>query len=326
MTPNPLTALYKEKNGSKITTDIYLPRTQSNKNAKHPVLINIHGGAFILGNSRMVSIPQIEDCLSRNWIVVVPNHRLCPAVNILDGPVEDCRDLLAWVFDGRLQEALSDLGMGSVRVDTDKVLAFGTSSGGFLALSLGYDVPRRPKAILDFYGAVHFTHPFWTQPLPHVAEKLPPGLSPEFIGKVYEEYPVPTDSSISLEGQMDQSGRGQGPDFSRVRDAFAFVQIANGRVLGACFPGRDVREIDPVCRVREGFPATCVVHGTEDRMVPIDLSRELVRVLEEKGVECEMVEVLGEDHTFAMGMQVGSRTWEIQRRGFDFLERIIGRE
>ncbi|KAB8203719.1 Alpha/Beta hydrolase protein [Aspergillus parasiticus] len=306
MTSNPLTALYKEKNGSKITTDIYIPQTQSNKNVKYPVLINIHGGAFMLGNSRMVSIPQIEDCLSRGWIVVVPNHRLCPGVNILEGPVEDCRDLLAWIYD-------------------EKVMAFGTSSGGFLALSLGYDVPKPPKAILDFYGAVHFTHPFWTEPLPHVAEKLPSGLSPEFMNRVYEEDPVPTDSSISLEGQTE-SGRAKGPDFSRPRDAFAFMQIANGRVLSACFPGRDVREIDPVYCVREGFPATCVVHGAEDRMVPIYLSRELVKVLEEKGIECEMVEVPGEDHTFAMGMEVGSRTWEMQRRGFDFLERIINRE
>ncbi|OGM39801.1 hypothetical protein ABOM_011558 [Aspergillus bombycis] len=293
----------------------------------------------MLGNSRMVSIPQIEHCLSRNWIVVVPNHRLCPGVNILEGPVEDCRDLLAWVYDGSLEGFLRDQGVETMRVDTEKVMAFGTSSGGFLALSLisvlspyadeepmkGYNVPKPPKAILDFYGAVHFTHPFWTAPLPHVAEKLPPGLSPEFIGRVYEEHPVPTDSSISLEGQTE-SGRAKGPDFSRPRDAFAFMQIANGRVLSACFPGRDVREIDPVCCVREGFPATCVVHGLEDRMVPICLSRELVRVLEEKGVECEMVEVPGEDHTFAMGMEVGSRTWEMQRKGFDFLERIIGRE
>ncbi|RAQ64772.1 hypothetical protein COH20_012189 [Aspergillus flavus] len=256
----------------------------------------------MLGNSRMVSIPQIEDCLSRGWIVVVPNHRLCPGVNILEGPVEDCRDLLTWVYDGRLGGFLRDQGVG-----------------------MGYDVPKPPRAILDFYGAVHFTHPFWTEPLPHVAEKLPPGLSPEFMNRVYEEDPVPTDSSISLEGQTE-SGRAKGPDFSRPRDAFAFMQIANGRVLSACFPGRDVREIDPVCCVRERFPPTCVVHGVEDRMVPIYLSRELVRVLEENGIECEMVEVPGEDHTFAMGMEVGSRTWELQRRGFDFLEMVINRE
>jgi dipeptidyl aminopeptidase/acylaminoacyl peptidase len=79
-----------------------------------------------------------------------------------------------------------------------------------------------------------------------------------------------------------------------------------------------VREIDPVWWVGEGFPATCVVHGVEDRMVPIYLSRELLRVLKGKGVECEMVEVPGEDHTFAMWMEVGPRTREMQRKGSIF--------
>lgn len=162
-------------------------------------------------------------------------------------------------------------------------------------------------------------------------EKLPK-LDPEFINRVYDESPVPIGSGISLEGQSQGQGQGQGPsragtaagpDFTRPRDAFALTQIANGTVLSACYPGRDVREIDPVWRVGKGFPPTCIVHGTADRMVPGFLSRELLAVLERNGVDCEMVNVEGEDHTFAMGMEVGSRTWEVQRRGFEFLERVI---
>jgi dipeptidyl aminopeptidase/acylaminoacyl peptidase len=75
------------------------------------------------------------------------------------------------------------------------------------------------------------------------------------------------------------------------------------------------------CKV---FPPTFIVHGDADRMVPTELSRVLFRGLKDLGVECGMVEVPGEDHTFAMGMKVGSQTWEVQRRGFDWLERIIG--
>ena len=58
-------------------------------------------------------------------------------------------------------------------------------------------------------------------------------------------------------------------------------------------------------------------------MMSIEVSRELLRVLQREGVECGMVEVPGEGHTFAMGMEAGSRTWELQREGFDFLERVI---
>ncbi|KAF9886433.1 hypothetical protein FE257_011465 [Aspergillus nanangensis] len=324
---SPLTVQYKEANQSKITTDIYLPPNASSANS--PVLINIHGGAFMLGHSGMVSKPQIDDCLSRNWIVVVPNHRLCPGVNILDGPMTDCRDLLDWIYNGSLDTYLQTQKRPH-RVDMDRVMAFGTSSGGMLALSLGYDVPRPPRAILNFYGAVHFTHPSWTTPLPHIQSKLPP-LAPGFIQAVYKEYPIPTNSSISLEGQDQNEEATAGansaaPNFARPRDAFAFTQLANGTVLEACFPGeRDVREIDPVERIGEGFPPTFIVHGGADRMVSIEVSWKLLEVLRENEVECGMVEVPGEDHTFAMGMRVGSRTWELQRQGFDFLEEVISR-
>lgn len=91
----------------------------------------------MLGSSRMVNRDQIEDCLSRGWIVLAPNHRLCPQVNLLEGPVQDCRDLLAWIHgDGGLQKALSYLTGTLYPLDLNHVFAFGTSSGGTLALSL----------------------------------------------------------------------------------------------------------------------------------------------------------------------------------------------
>jgi acetyl esterase/lipase len=98
-------------------------------------VINIHGGAFMLGWSGMVNKDQIEDCLNRSWIVLAPNFRLCPQLNLLKGPMQDCRDLLQWVYNGDFQAALRGAGVECL-VDLDHVFAFGTSSGGTLALSL----------------------------------------------------------------------------------------------------------------------------------------------------------------------------------------------
>lgn len=84
----------------------------------------------------MVNRDQIQDCLNRGWVVVVPNHRLCPQVNLFEGPMQDCRDLLSWIYDGNLAFSISSAGHESLRVDLDHVFAFGTSSGGTLALSL----------------------------------------------------------------------------------------------------------------------------------------------------------------------------------------------
>lgn len=90
----------------------------------------------MLGHSSLISLAQVSDCLSRGWIVVAPNHRLCPQVNILEGPVQDCRDFLGWVYGGKLDAFLQDQGKTEYSVDQERVMAFGTSSGGLIALAL----------------------------------------------------------------------------------------------------------------------------------------------------------------------------------------------
>ncbi|KAL4945922.1 hypothetical protein BDV06DRAFT_218817 [Aspergillus oleicola] len=337
--PPPLTTTYKVINGSNITTDIYLPDSPPPKGRDtYPgEVITLHGGAFMLGHSGLVSLAQVSDCLGRGWIVVSPNHRLCPGVDVT-ALMEDVRDLLGWCYgefdceglegkqglDGVLEGVEKEKGR-KYKVDKDRVMAMGTSSGGFLALSLGYDIPRPPRAILNFYGAVQFTHPSWTKPLPHVQAILPKdGFPPEFLKRVYEECPVPTTSGISLEGQAQQQKPNK-PDFNNPRDAFAMTQIANGTVLNAIYPREkgDIKQVDPVNKIGLGFPPTFIVHGDSDRMVSVEVSRNLYRVLQEKGVRCRMVEVQGEDHTFALGMSVRSRAWRESVRGFEWLEEVI---
>lgn len=165
---------------------------------------------------------------------------------------------------------------------------------------------------------------------------LPANLTPEFLDKVFTEFPVPTDSSISLEGQSDlppsspgssaggAGGQGPKPNFNKPRDAFAFTHMANGAILDAIYPGKkDIKRIDPLLNISSSFPPTYIVHGLEDTLVPIEFSRSLLKELKENGVECGMTEVPEEGHTFAAKMEVGSRTWELQREGFEFLEGVL---
>ena len=46
------------------------------------------------------------------------------------------------------------------------------------------------------------------------------------------------------------------------------------------------------------LPPTVLVHGTEDLMVPCEISRELFEALREKGVDTELVKVEGANHGF----------------------------
>ncbi|AEO63827.1 uncharacterized protein THITE_2042893 [Thermothielavioides terrestris NRRL 8126] len=317
-TPERFTAVYKVVEDQEIDVDIYLPQPSTGEVV---AVIDIHGGAFMLGSSAIVNKDQIQDCLNRGWIVLAPNHRLCPQVDLLEGPVRDCRDLLAWVYDGGLQSAVASKTAISYPLDLDHVFAFGTSSGGTLALCLGFGVPRPVAGIFDLYGPCNFSDSFWRTELPHVAAILPPGLTEDFINKVYQEKPVPIRSGVSLEGQTPGLS-----DFSDPRQAFAFTQIARGTILNAINHKGDLDLVDPLRNVSPAFPPTFIVHGTEDALVPIRLSRDLHSALVKHGVECGMEEIPGEEHTFAAKMKVGSQTWELQRKGFDFLENLVRRK
>ncbi|VUC32972.1 unnamed protein product [Clonostachys rosea] len=265
----PFRAVYRVINGQEIDADIYLPKVGRDvREAICPILINIHGGAFMLGSSDMVNRDQINDCLGRQWIVVVPNHRLCPQVNILEGPMEDCRDLLLWIHRGELQKLLlRDVNCSHV-VDLDHVFAFGTSSGGTLALSLGFGVPRPVTAIFDMYGPSTFSNPFWTTKIPTLLSQLPSHLTDDFINRVFDEKIVPIKGGVSLEGQQPN-----GPDFADPRQAYALMQIANGTLMEAIFPQGDWSRIDPAENISAHFPPTFIAHGIDDEMVPISLTR-----------------------------------------------------
>jgi acetyl esterase/lipase len=168
------------------------------------------------------------------------------------------------------------------------------------------------------YGPCNFSDSFWTSELRQIASKLPQGLTPDFINQVYAEVPVPIRGGVSLEGQAPGA-----PNFGDPRQAFAFTQIARGSVLTAIYPKGDWDAVDPLRNITASFPPTFIVHGTEDVMVPLALSKDLHAALVEKRVKCGFQEVPGEGHTFAAKMAVGSKTWELQRNGFNFLQSLI---
>ncbi|KAH7002426.1 Alpha/Beta hydrolase protein [Ilyonectria destructans] len=311
--------VYKVVDKQDIDVDIYLPQEERHgSSSQYPVIIDIHGGAFMLGSSKMVNMDQIDDCLTRKWIVLVPNHRLCPQVNLLEGPIQDCRDLLAWVYDGGLKAAITSHTDIPYALDLDHVFAVGTSSGGTLALSLGFGVSRPVAGIFDMYGPCNFADAFWKTTLTEIKSKLPTDLSEDFLNQVFSEDPIPIEGGVSLEGQ-----RVGGPNFSDPRQAFAFTQIANGKVMDAIFPSGDWDKVDPIRNISSSFPPTFIVHGDEDKMVPQSLSKGLLSVLSENGIKCGMRGIPDEGHTFAAKMKVGSQTWNLQREGFDFLESLI---
>ncbi|THW84138.1 alpha/beta-hydrolase [Aureobasidium pullulans] len=54
-----------------------------------PIVIILHAGGFVIGSDAMIPQVQIDYLTSHNFVVVIPNYRLCPQVSALKGAIPD---------------------------------------------------------------------------------------------------------------------------------------------------------------------------------------------------------------------------------------------
>jgi acetyl esterase/lipase len=87
-----------------------------------PVLLQIHGGAWVIGDKDTQGIPLMQHVASRGWVCVAMNYRLSPRSRFPDHLI-DVKRALAW-----LREHADDVG-----ADPSFVAVTGGSAGGHLA-------------------------------------------------------------------------------------------------------------------------------------------------------------------------------------------------
>ena len=99
---------------------------------------------------------QTQHLLANGFLPVSIDYRLCPEINIIDGPMADVCDAFKWAHTS-LPEIASQHG---ITVDQTKVVVVGWSTGGHLAMSLGWTAKmaglQPPMAVLSFYAPVDF--------------------------------------------------------------------------------------------------------------------------------------------------------------------------
>ncbi|OGM49736.1 hypothetical protein ABOM_001849 [Aspergillus bombycis] len=94
------------------------------------IALMIHGGGFVIGSKALIPPFQIGKLVDEGFVVVCPDYRLCPTINVHDGPLADVRDAYSWI-----QEELPRL-VPDVLIDRQRIVAIGYSAGGTLALLL----------------------------------------------------------------------------------------------------------------------------------------------------------------------------------------------
>jgi acetyl esterase/lipase len=136
--------------------DIY--RSRLSPPDKAPVMVYVHGGAWVIGEKREQGKPMMFELVARGWVCVAINYRLSPKATWPD-QIVDVKRAIAWV-----KEHIADYGG-----DPTFVAVSGGSAGGhlcaLLALSAG-DPTFQPgfeeadtsvAACVPFYGVMDLT-------------------------------------------------------------------------------------------------------------------------------------------------------------------------
>ena len=122
-----------------------------------------------------VNPKQVKLLLDLGFLPISVEYRLCPEMNILEGPMTDVCDALRWAQDTVPGIPLDCFG---VRPDGEKVVVVGWSTGGHLAMTTAFTSKQRgikpPSAILSFYSPTDYESDWWQRPIYPDAAVQPP--------------------------------------------------------------------------------------------------------------------------------------------------------
>lgn len=126
-----LTYTYKQVENKIINLDVFSPsKRYGARNIPSPVMLFIHGGAWIGGNRQEFSRPVFEEFLSHEFVIVSTDYRLVPESSFVNGQLEDIRDVETWIKT-EMPSKLKDHGFD---VQTEQIVVVGGSAGALLAL------------------------------------------------------------------------------------------------------------------------------------------------------------------------------------------------
>jgi acetyl esterase/lipase len=244
------------------TMDLHLDVLQVHSQKPTPVVIQLHGGGWIRGD-RPNGYETFRAFLAAGMSVVTVQYR-----NAKDAPapaaIQDVRCAMAWV----------NANAAKYNFDPTRVVTYGESAGGHLALMAGYapasftptGCKDQPKvaAILDFLGPTN------------LAEGLTDHGSSDFTHQwLGTDTPSPPYPAEPTRDGSKPSVKWPSPDEKTLARA---------------------REMSPMTYIKSGLPPTFIVYGDIDRTVDPKQDLQLIKALDEAGIPHGVDVVVGRGH------------------------------
>ncbi|KAI9884810.1 MAG: Type I Iterative PKS [Watsoniomyces obsoletus] len=333
------TVMWKQAGNTPLFADIYHPSEVTSE--KRPVALMIHSGGNCLFTRKEVNRKQTKLLLENGFLPVSVDYRLCPEMNVREGPMTDVCDALRWA---RYQLPMMRLNCAGLKVDGDRVVVVGWSTGGTLAMTLAFTALQQglkpPEAILAFYCPTNWADDWWKKPIfPRVSATYEEGY--DLLEGVEEEpiagYFPPSNKGV-LSMQMDLSD----PRWRIILHMNWKAQMLPILINGLPskkkleLTGKDAKEyytmkmpsseeiasINPYDQIlRDNYRTpTYLIHGTDDDLIPWQQSKLVHDALVKKGVNAGISILEGGKHYFDTftndGLEGG---WEAIKEGFEFL-------
>ncbi|KAF2847817.1 hypothetical protein T440DRAFT_537648 [Plenodomus tracheiphilus IPT5] len=314
------TIRWKQEGALDLMADVYMPSGQDVSSVSRPVALILHGGGHVLHTRKHINPRHVKMLLDQGFLPVSVDYRLCPEINIRDGPMTDACEAVEWA---RNVLPCLPLCSNGLRIDSEHVVVIGYSTGGHLAQTTAFTTHARglkpPSAILGFYCPSNYSADLWRSPcypqlaqqssseafdlLEGIGEHAIAGYTPTVNSNVaalimslddprwrfvlhanWRAQTLPMlINGLPSKSQMSRSGRNL--------DSVLNMEIPDSEAVAS---------ISPYDQIRRGYyrTPTYLLHGTKDDLIPWQQSRATMEALAEQGVSARAEVIEGAEHCF----------------------------
>lgn len=262
--------------------DIYLPHLSSTEQLL-PILVFIHGGGWEINGKE--NCPG-SDFAQKGFAVACINYRYSREA-IFPAQIQDVQEAVRWLKAHAQQYNL----------DRDRIGVLGDSAGGHLSALLGTadDDPRltgktayphissQVQAVADWYGPTDFSR-----------------VPPAFTGSP----------------RLDNLAQYKSNPW------FLYTKAVYGLLGGSVSDRKSLATLaNPITYIDPKDPPFLIIHGDQDKVVPLSQSEMLAKALQAKGVEVEFKPIPGLNHSYRL--EKGEINPQVFNPTLDFFNRYL---